>query len=203
MNRQQLEHVIRAAGSVTDENVILVLGSQSILGSVENAPEKLLRSIEADVFPMKAPEKMELINGSIGEITLFHETFGYYAHGIPPEACPLPKGWEKRLQTVRNENTHGVTGLCLSAEDLACSKLAAGREKDLEFVVEMLLHRIVAKNHVQGLIKELPRAEHRSSAERSMQIAESRLFLLELMPPGHEAPHKSIEKDIGHDEPSL
>jgi hypothetical protein len=109
MTRSQLEHIIRAAGSITDEKVILILGSQSILGSVENAPEKLLLSIEADVFPLKAPDKMELINGSIGEISRFHGTFGYYAHGIPPESCPLPAGWDKRLNPIRNENTNGIT----------------------------------------------------------------------------------------------
>jgi hypothetical protein len=64
MTRQQLEHIIRAAGSITDERVILVLGSQSILGSAENASEKLRLSMEADVFPLKAPDKTELINGS-------------------------------------------------------------------------------------------------------------------------------------------
>jgi len=32
MTRAQLEHIVRAAGSITDESVILVLGSQSILG---------------------------------------------------------------------------------------------------------------------------------------------------------------------------
>jgi hypothetical protein len=30
MTREQLEHIIRAAGAVTEEKVILVLGSQSI-----------------------------------------------------------------------------------------------------------------------------------------------------------------------------
>jgi len=61
MTRQQLEHIIRAAGSVTDERVILVLGSQSILGSIDDVPEKLLVSIKADVFSLKAPDKMELM----------------------------------------------------------------------------------------------------------------------------------------------
>ena len=33
MTRAQLEHIVRAAGAITDESVILVLGSQSILGA--------------------------------------------------------------------------------------------------------------------------------------------------------------------------
>lgn len=60
MTRQQLEHIIRAAGSVTDENTILILGSQAILGTVGSPSEVLARSIEADVYPLRAPEKMEV-----------------------------------------------------------------------------------------------------------------------------------------------
>jgi len=133
--------IIRAAGSITDENTILILGNQAILGTVETPTDILARSIEADVFPLQAPEKMDVINGAIGEITPFQETFGYYAHGIPPDACALPRGWEKRLEPIKNENTRGVLGLCLSAQDLACAKLAAGRAKDIEFVGEMLTLR--------------------------------------------------------------
>jgi hypothetical protein len=42
----------------------------------------------------------------------------------------LPLGWEKRLSTSRNENTNGITGLCLGADDLDCSKLAPGIPKE-------------------------------------------------------------------------
>ena len=174
MTRLQLEHILRAAGSVTDEKVILVLGSQSIHGSVDPVPAELLHSMEADVFPLKAPAKVDVINGSIGEITHFQETFGYYAYGIPPDACPLPRNWELRLHTIKNENTGGVLGLCLDVADLACSKIAAGREKDLEFVMEMLRHRFVSIDRLKALSEELPDAAHRVSAFRSLEILEGR-----------------------------
>jgi hypothetical protein len=180
MTRQRLEHIIRADGSITDERVILVLGSQSILGSSENASEKLLLSIEADVFPIKAPDKTELINGSIGEISQFHRTFGHYAHGILPESCPLPKGWEKRLHTLKNENTIGIMGLCLSSEDLACSKLAAARPKNLDFVTEMTTSGVVTLNGLGKLIVDLPQAEQRLAAQRSLQIVEHRTRFIEI-----------------------
>jgi hypothetical protein len=199
MTRQQLEHIIRAAGSITDERVILVLGSQSILGSAENASEKLRLSMEADVFPLKAPDKTELINGSIGEISQFHETFGYYGHGIVPESCPLPLGWEKRLATLKNENTNGITGLCLGADDLACSKLAAGRPKDLDFVTEMLATGIVTLNSLRKLMSELPRAEQRVAAQRSLQIAEHRMRSMEsseLKEPDAQSMNRRTERSL-------
>jgi hypothetical protein len=49
----------------------------------------------------------------------------------------LPVGWESRLIPYENENTNGVTGLCLDRHDLCVAKLAAHREKDLTFVASL------------------------------------------------------------------
>ena len=92
MTRAQLEHIVRAAGAITDEPEILVVGSQAILGTYPNPPPPLDVSREADVCPLKAPEKADLISGAIGEVSQFDATFGYYAHRLPPESCPLPNG---------------------------------------------------------------------------------------------------------------
>ena len=170
MTRTEVEHVLRAAAGVTNENVFLVLGSQSIHGSITSPPADLTLSRELDIFPMKAPEKMELINGAIGEISPFDATFGYYAHGIPPETCPLPQGWEKRLRPIQNENTRGAIGLCLSVADLACSKLTAGRAKDLDFVAALLIHGLCSPWELTSLMAQLPREEQRTSAAMSWRI---------------------------------
>ena len=39
--------------------------------------------------------------------------------------------------------THGKTGLCIEAHDLAASKLAAYREKDKEFVRSLLIEKMI------------------------------------------------------------
>jgi hypothetical protein len=82
MNRYQLEHIIRASAGNADVRDIVVIGSQSILGTYPDPPNELTQSIEADVFPMDRPERSILIDGAIGELSLCHETFGYYAHGV-------------------------------------------------------------------------------------------------------------------------
>lgn len=133
MKRADLEHIIRASANIADDTEIVVLGSQAILGQFPDAPEALLRSNEADVFPKNHPDRWELIDGSIGELSPFHETFGYYAQGVAPEVAVLPRGWESRLIKVSNANTLGATGLCLEVHDLVIAKLVAGREKDIEF----------------------------------------------------------------------
>ena len=48
-----------------------------------------------------------------------------------------------RLVRVSNENTRHCVGWCLEVHDLAASKLAAGREKDLEYVSALIRHRMV------------------------------------------------------------
>lgn len=136
MNRQQLEHLIRAASTIADTLDIVIVGSQAILGQHPDAPPSLLRSMEADVYPLHAPELAELIDGSIGEGSPFHTTFGYYAQGVGPETATLPPGWSKRLVPISNEATRGATGWCLDTHDLVVSKLVAGRPKDLEFAAE-------------------------------------------------------------------
>ena len=97
MRRHELEHLIRAAAAVTNEYEIVVIGSQSILGAVADPPAALLQSMEADCYPLKQPELADLIDGAIGELSPFHERFGYYAQGVGPETAVLPAGWQDRL----------------------------------------------------------------------------------------------------------
>ena len=134
MTRAQLEHILRASGAITDETEIVILGSQSILGAFPTPPAALCRSVEADAYPYNAPEKTDIIDGTIGELSPFHDAHGYYAHGITPETAVLADGWQERLIPLRSPMTQGVTGLCLAPVDLAISKLAAHRAKDIDFV---------------------------------------------------------------------
>lgn len=155
MNLKQLEHVLRACGSIAESREIVVIGSQALLASCPGAPEELLRSMEVDCYPLDNPAKADLIDGSIGELSPFHEAFGYYAHGIGPETAALPTGWRRRIVRLESENTGGVIGLCLSPEDLAVSKLLAGRAKDIEFVRGMLQASMVTEASIRSLASEL------------------------------------------------
>lgn len=167
MTRQQLEHLIRAAADIADDDAIVVLGSQAILGQFPNAPESMRLSMEADLFPLNRPERTAVIEGSIGELSPFHETFGYYAEGIAEETARLPQGWKERLVVIQNENTRGVRGLCLEVHDLLVAKAVAGREKDFTFLRdaaehdmadrEILLHRL-ATVEVDPAVREMARA---------------------------------------------
>ena len=155
MQRKELEHVIRAAGSIAEADELIILDSMAILGAYPDAPEELLISREVDTYPAAVPERADLIDGSIGELSPFHEQFGYYAHGVGPETAVLPAGWKERLVAVSNENTGGITGLCLHPADLAISKMIAGREKDLDYVGILLKQGLVDEDEIRSLLQEL------------------------------------------------
>src|SRR5687768_9449872 len=101
MDRAQLEHAIRAAGAISGDNELYIVGSQAILGAHPRAHPDLLRSM-VDVAPKNRPELEELVEGSIGELSPFHRTFGFYVDGVDIDAIALPAGWQERLIVVAN-----------------------------------------------------------------------------------------------------
>ena len=96
MTREQLEHVIRAAAAITKELSFVVIGSQAVLLPYPDAHPDLLVSRELDLYPAMAPEKSDLIEGAIGALSQFDETFGYYADGVSPETAVMPPDWMGR-----------------------------------------------------------------------------------------------------------
>lgn len=134
MRRDQLEHLIRAAGAISGSRRIVVIGSQAILGTFPgNAPTRATLSMEADLLPIDALGMSDLLTWSLGELSPFHDTFGYYGDGVSPTTATLPDGWQDRLVPIDNSNTNGYVGLCLEPHDLLISKYFAGRDKDHEF----------------------------------------------------------------------
>lgn len=156
MKRSELEHAIRAAGDIAADTELIVIGSQAILASFPNAHPDVTQSLEVDLYPKNSPERSDLIDGAIGELSPFHDTHGFYVHGVGPDTAVLPAGWERRLVRIQNVNTGGYTGACLEPHDLAASKLAAGRERDYEFVRALLRHGYVRPATLRRRIGRLP-----------------------------------------------
>lgn len=157
MRRADFDHVIRAAGAVLGEDTVIVIGSQALLASVDEPPATVVRSIEVDIVPADGDEaKADLIDGSIGEASMFQEAFGVYAQGVGPSTAVLADGWRDRLVPYRTPATGGTTALCLDPIDLVVAKLAAGRDKDHEFVTELLRTGVVDLQAIVGRIGMLP-----------------------------------------------
>jgi len=176
VRREDLEHVIRAAAAVAQDSEIVVVGSQAILAQFPDAPAALLFSQEADVYPRNRPARAIEIDGALGDGSQFHETFGYYAHGVGPETARAPAGWEARLVPVSVPLRPGreggrATGLCMEAHDLVLAKCAAGREHDWEFAREAIRHGLVEPDELLRRVPDLPLADARREHLRAMLMS--------------------------------
>jgi hypothetical protein len=142
VNREQLAHVLRAACTVAHDPNVLVLGSQSILGSFDEdeLPPEATASIEADIAFLDDTDrqKADRVDGAIGELSAFHDTNGVYAEGVHVETAILPVGWENRLVGWDLESSHPASPRFLDPHDVAAAKLAAGRAKDKDFVSALI-----------------------------------------------------------------
>ena len=164
MQRPQLEHLIRAAGEITNQYEFVVVGSQALLGVVENPPPECTASMEADIYPLQAPELADLIDGSIGELSIFHDHFGYYAQGVGPDTAHLPTGWRDRLVRLQTPGTNQRVAYCLDPVDLFVSKACAAREKDAVFNRALLRHGIV---RLADALQRLQQLEDPAEAHRA------------------------------------
>ena len=157
MTRDQFEHAVRASGAILDTDRVLVIGSQAIHASIDESLPEAERSMEIDISALEDQDgsKADLIDGSIGELSIFQETFGYYAQGVTPDTAVLPSGWRDRLVPYSSPGTNGVTALCLEPHDLWISKAVAGRAKDREFCDALLDRRLVDRASVKTRLKLL------------------------------------------------
>jgi hypothetical protein len=174
MKREQFEHAVRATGAVLDVDELIVIGSQALHGTVEgDLPEEAARSVEVDVAVSGDDEGRlaDLLDGSIGEASMFHASFGYYAQGVTEATAILPRGWRDRLVPFVTPNTNGVTALCLEVHDLWISKAVASRPKDLEFCEALTARNLVDRRVLAERLASVPDLDPRirSAVEERMR----------------------------------
>ncbi len=160
MNRKGFEHVIRAAATVVNDDVVVV-GSQAVLGQYPDPPAPLLRSMEVDLYPRSAPERAVEIDASIGDGSQFHATNDYYGHGVGPETIRAPAGWEARLIRVEvvaitRKPGEVATAWCMEVHDLVMAKLAAGREHDIQYARDAIAAGLVDTRQLMLLVDLMP-----------------------------------------------
>lgn len=169
MNRDEFEHVIRAAATIVDDELVVV-GSQAVLGQYRDPPASLLRSMEVDLYPRNAPERADMIDANIGDGSQFHATNDYYGHGVGPETVHAPDGWESRLIRVdvaalTRRPDKIATAWCMEVHDLVLAKLAAGRPHDIEYAREAIAAGLVDVNRLLELVESMPDS-HRAATRK-------------------------------------
>lgn len=160
MKRSELAHILRSASKLASDPHILVIGSQAILGSFreDQLPVDATRSIEADVAFFNDPDerKSDLVDGGIGELSHFHESFGVYGQGVGISTATLPTGWQDRLVPFDDQDAFPSEARCLEPHDLVISKLVAGRPKDFEFARALLVAGLVDIDVLRARAELLP-----------------------------------------------
>ena len=169
MRRDQLEHAIRTACQIIGMSEVIVVGSQSILGTFreDQLPADATMSIEVDVLPIaddndETARLADLIEGVAGEFSPFEHLHGFNIDGVDLETAILPEGWRDRLVKVQNPNTAApggepqFTGWCLDKEDLCVAKLYAFREKDRNFVAALLDAHLVDSDVIAARLRGVP-----------------------------------------------
>jgi hypothetical protein len=155
MKKQQVDHVLRAAGRITGEKQFIIIGSQSLHGKHPDLADDIVRSAEVDLIAKRDASRTEWLN-VIGQDSKFHDQFGYYADPVDETTATLPKGWKGRLVNLPAGDTEGVRGLCLDPHDLAIAKYVARREKDLIFTRELAQRGIVSQERLLSLLDQTP-----------------------------------------------
>ena len=85
MRAHEFDHILAAAANVTGQEEFVVIGSQAILGSIEDPPEELLQSMEADLYPLANPADADKIDGALGDGSQFHLAFWKGRFRRPPQ----------------------------------------------------------------------------------------------------------------------
>jgi hypothetical protein len=152
MTKQQVDHILRAAGELTGEKQFFIIGSQSLHGKHPDLADDILRSFAVDLIAKNHPQRTDQLN-FIGQDSRFHETHGYYADPVDESTVKLPNGWKARLVNLPRGDTQGVSGLCLDPHDLAIAKYVARREKDIVFTRALAVRGIVEKPQLLALLE--------------------------------------------------
>lgn len=179
MRRDQLEHAIRAACQILGKPAVIVVGSQSILGTYREGqlPAAATMSAEIDILPIaddnaETSRLADIIEGVAGEFSPFEELHGFSIDGVDLTTSALPSGWRDRLVIVQNANTAApdgepqYTGWCLDKEDLCVAKLCAFREKDQNFVAALFHAKLIDRETILARLATVDE-RHRRAAERA------------------------------------
>jgi hypothetical protein len=187
MKRQELEHIVRAAAGITGERNSSSLAASPFWENIRMRPARSGTRWKSIIYPKDHPELAELISGCLGEYSPFHNTFNYYADGVAPDTSMLPAGWENRLVRFANENTNGAVAHCLDPLDLAYAKLAAGRPKDLDYVVELTRYHFIQPSALTRLVEQVEDPALKAAMTERWQVVQAKKLALEKPPSGRQA----------------
>ena len=131
MRRVQFHHVNFETGERFALTEVFVIGSSAILAVLPDPPEGALTATrDVDISRPYGDERMaDRLSFLIGEESPFYVEYGYHAQGVSFKTPTYaPSGWQTRTIDLP---VGKIVAHCMEPNDVALSKLGAGREKDL------------------------------------------------------------------------
>lgn len=110
-------------------------------------------------FLFDDPRVGDEIDGLLGQDSQFDIAHGVHADGVDETTILVPPDWRDRLVRYESIGAPGFTAWCLSPSDLCCSKLMAGRPKDVEFVAAVVHHGLATTEEIKQRIADTHRAD--------------------------------------------
>lgn len=136
-----------------------MVGTGAVIAIAKHIPVAMMLTEEIDIYAdgVDDPEPIsELVDASIGHLSQFHRTFGYYGDGVSPRTAVMPVDWRTRASEYVTPDGL-ATAVCPSADDIAIAKLCAWREKDQSWLREALRSGIVKADRTVALLRgDLP-----------------------------------------------
>jgi hypothetical protein len=172
LRRSDVDHILRAAASLSNHARFVMVGTGAVIATARHIPVAMMLTVEIDIYAdgVDDPEPIsELIDGSIGHLSQFHRTFGYYGDGVSPRTAVMPLDWRTRATEYKTQDGL-ATAICPSADDIAVAKLCAWREKDQAWLREGLRSGIVKAGSVAALLRTPLPAEAPASDELARRL---------------------------------
>jgi len=119
----------------------------------------MTQTAEVDIYAFEAlnvEQLSDLIDGSIGQDSRFHSTFGYYADGVSPETSKMPLDWAKRANRYESPECPGVLAILPEENDIALAKLVAWREKDIGWLKDGIAAGVLSLEKMSSRLPSMP-----------------------------------------------
>jgi hypothetical protein len=140
MDRDAIQHVLRAAHDITGRKAFVLIGSGAVVAYLGegNLTEVMTSTVDIDLYALDAndPDAFSDELETIGVDSQFHQTNAYHADGVSPTTAVMPADWKGRAKQVDVASRDGVTVLIPDPNDIAVAKLCAWREKDRQWLQE-------------------------------------------------------------------
>jgi hypothetical protein len=118
---------------------------------------------------------LDEIEGSLGEMSLYHQTHLIYAHCVSPETATMPENWFSRAEEyeITLSSNDKLTVYYPIPADLAISKLCANRDKDRKFVTMLMKNGIVSDKEIEQYIPEIKNVRKKNICKTNLSLCKA------------------------------